>query len=51
MSNPLPAFDAGILLAGSVVTGDGSRDDWRESVLAGDFIYFIPENEMTVINQ
>ena len=47
---PIPTFDAGIPLVGSVLTGVGSRDDWRESVISGDFIYIVTKNEMKVFD-
>ncbi|MBN2441402.1 MAG: hypothetical protein JXJ04_08645 [Spirochaetales bacterium] len=49
-STPVPTFEANVSLVGSIKSGVGVRDDWRESLIAGDFLYILSNKEMKVFD-
>ncbi|MBN2444824.1 MAG: hypothetical protein JXJ04_25950 [Spirochaetales bacterium] len=47
-ATPLPTYEANVSLIGSIKTGVGDREDWRESAIAGDYLYVMSKNKMKV---
>lgn len=48
--SPIPTYEANATLAGSIQTGVGSRKDWRESIVVGDYLYVMAVDDMKVFD-